>query len=149
FTIVGGQTRNHIARIDPTSGLADSFNPNANGQIDSIATQPDGKILAGGIFTIIGGQTRNNIARIDPTSGLPDSFNPNGNGEIDSISVEPDGKILVGGLFDSIGGQVRNLFARLTNDTAALQNLSATQTYITWSRGGSSPQLTRVTFEYS
>src|SRR5207302_175050 len=43
----------------------------------------------------------------------------------------------------------RGLFGRLTNDTAALQNLAATQTTITWTRGGSSSQFTRVTFEYS
>ena len=27
---IGGQTRNYIARLDPTTGLADSFDPNAN-----------------------------------------------------------------------------------------------------------------------
>ncbi len=37
----------------------------------------------------------------------------------------------------------------MTNDTAALQNLAVTQTTITWTRGGSSPQFTRVTFESS
>ncbi len=37
----------------------------------------------------------------------------------------------------------------MSNDTAALQNLAVTQTTITWTRGGSSPQFTRVTFEYS
>ena len=31
FTSIGGQTRNRIARLDATTGLADSFNPNANG----------------------------------------------------------------------------------------------------------------------
>ena len=30
FHRIGGQTRNRIARLDPTTGLADSFNPNAN-----------------------------------------------------------------------------------------------------------------------
>ena len=63
--------------------------------------------------------------------------------------MQADGKILAGGQFSNIGGQTRNLFARLTNDTAALQNLAVTQTSITWTRGGSSPQFTRVTFEYS
>ena len=29
FTHIGGQTRNYIARLDATTGLADSFNPNA------------------------------------------------------------------------------------------------------------------------
>ena len=69
-----------------------------------------------------------------------------------SIAVQADGKILAGGHFNgvnSIGGQTRNLFARLSNDTAALQNLAVTQTTVTWTRGGSSPQFARVTFEYS
>ena len=50
FTSIGGQTRNRIARLDATTGLADSFNPNANGVVYSIAVQADGKILAGGLF---------------------------------------------------------------------------------------------------
>ena len=118
----------------------------------SIAVQADGKILAGGFFNganSIGGQTRNRIARLDATTGLADSFDPNANGGVNSIAVQADGKILAGGTFTSIGGQTRNLFARLSNDTAALQNLAVTQTTITWTRGGSSPQFTRVTFEYS
>ena len=69
--------------------------------------------------------------------------------DVFSIAVQADGKILAGGDFTSIGGQTRNLFARLSNDTAALQNLAVTQTTITWTRGGSSPQFTRVTFESS
>jgi hypothetical protein len=80
---------------------------------------------------------------------LADSFDPNANGGVRSIAVQADGKILAGGSFSSIGGQQRNVFARLSNDTAALQNLAVTQTTITWTRGGSSPQFTRVTFEYS
>ena len=77
FGNIGGQPRNSIARLDPTTGLADSFDPNANGCVCSIAVQADGKILVGGVFTSIGGQTRNSIARLDPTTGLADSFNPN------------------------------------------------------------------------
>jgi hypothetical protein len=103
----------------------------------------------GGKFTSIQGQTRNYIARLDATTGLSDSFNPNANGEVYSIATQPDGKILVGGQFDSIGGQARNLFARLSNDTVTLQDLAVAQTTVTWTRGGSSPQLARVTFEFS
>jgi uncharacterized delta-60 repeat protein len=118
---IGGQTRNRIARLDATTGLADSFNPNANGdEVDSIAVQADGKILAGGFFFSIGGQPRNNIARLDATTGLADSFNPNANGDVRSIAVQADGKILVGGWFNganSIGGQLRNFIARLDATT--------------------------------
>ena len=76
FTSIGGQPRNRIARLDPATGLADSFDPNANDYIISIAFQADGKILVGGDFNSIGGQTRHGIARLDPTTGLADSFNP-------------------------------------------------------------------------
>ena len=123
-----------------------------DGNVSSIAVQANGKILSGGYFTSIGGQTRNYIARLDatgPNTGLADSFNPNANGLAFSIALLADGKILAGGTFTSIGGQTRSFFARLSNDTAALQNLAVTRTSITWTRGGSSPQFTRVTFEYS
>jgi len=148
FTSIGGQTRNRIARLDATTGLADSFNPNANDPVYSIAVQGDGKILAGGLFYVIGGQPRNYIARLN-SDGTLDAFNPNANSYVLSIAVQADGKILAGGDFTSIGGQTRSGFARLSNDTAALQNLAVTQTTITWTRGGSSPQFTRVPFEYS
>jgi uncharacterized delta-60 repeat protein len=152
---IGGQTRNRLARLDATTGAADSFDPNANFTVYSIAVQADGKVLVGGDFfsiggaNSIGGQTRNFIARLDATTGLADSFDPNANDHVFSIAVQADGKILAGGTFTSIGGQTRSRFARLSNDTAALQNLAVTQTTVTWTRGGSSPQFTRVTFENS
>ncbi len=152
FDTIGGQTRHNIARLDATTGLADSFDPNANGYVFSIAVQADGKILAGGDFhgvSGIGGQMRNYIARLDATTGLADSFDPNADHSVSSIVVQDDGKILASSGFFNIGGQPRRHFARLSNDTAALQKLAATQTTVTWTRSGSSPQFTRVTFDYS
>jgi uncharacterized delta-60 repeat protein len=149
FHSIGGETRNGIARLDPTTGLADSFDPNPNDGVTAIMVAANGKILVCGDFHSIGGQTRNFIARLDAGTGLADSFNPNASNTVFAIALQADGKILAGGRFVTIGGQTRNLFARLSNDTAALQNLTVTQTTITWIRGGSSPQLRRVTFEYS
>src|SRR5205814_1983290 len=149
FFTIGGQTRIRIARLDPTTALADSLNPNANTTVLSIAVQADGKILAGGSFSSIGGQPRNYIARLNATTGLADSFDPSASAPVYSIAVQASGKILAGGVFTNIGGQTRSSFARLSNDAAALQNLAVTQTTITWTRGGSSPQFTRVTFESS
>src|SRR5450755_2426734 len=117
---IGGQTRNNIARLDATTGLADSFDPNANGLVALIVVQADGKILAGGQFTNVGGQTRNHIARLDPTTGVADSFDPNANFVVVSIALQADGKILAGGNFNganSIGGQTRNFIARLDPTT--------------------------------
>src|SRR5205085_829348 len=117
---IGGQTRNRIARLDATTGLADSFDPNPNGDVRSIKVQPDGKILVGGYFigaNSIGGQTRNCIARLDGTTGLADSFDPNANDGVLSIAVQADGKILASGAFIGIGGQARNYIARLDATT--------------------------------
>src|SRR5204863_2277260 len=80
FRTIGGQPRNHIARLDATTGLADAFDPNANGTVGAIAVQADGKVLAGGNFhgaNSIGGQMRNYIARLDAASGLAEPFDPN------------------------------------------------------------------------
>jgi len=110
---VGGQSRN-LARLDATTGIADSFDPHPNDIVWSTAVQPDGKIVVGGDFTSIGGASRNSIARIDGTTGLADSFNPNPNFlGVSSVALQADGKILVGGEFTSIGGQTRHRFARL------------------------------------
>jgi hypothetical protein len=142
-----------MARLDAVTGAADStFDPNANGSVRSIAVQADGKILVGGEFSgtnSIGGQTRNYIAQLDATNGSASSFDPNADGPVSALAVQADGKILTGGAFSHIGGQPRDFFARLSNDAAAQQNLDGTPTTLTWTRGGASPQLARVTFESS
>jgi uncharacterized delta-60 repeat protein len=135
FSSIGGQSRNNIARLDPATGQADSFDPNAtggSGEIESIAVQADGKILAGGYFTSIGGQQRNYIARLDPTTGLADSFDPNASAPVWAITLQADGKILVGGTFNSIGGQTRSKIARLDPATGLADsfNPSADQTVV-------------------
>jgi len=87
--------------------LADSFNPNANDSVFSIAVQADGKILVGGVFNNIGGQKRNHMARLDPNSGLADSFDPSPDGfGVYAIALQMDRKILVGGSFGNIGGSL-------------------------------------------
>jgi hypothetical protein len=74
-------------------------------------------------------------------------FNPNADLYVHALAVQADGKILVGGTFTFIGGQTRNYIARLSNNIAALQNLSVSQTTLTWTRSGAAPQLWHVTFE--
>jgi uncharacterized delta-60 repeat protein len=155
FLSIGGQNRSGFARLDPATGLADSFNPSPNQSVVSIAIQGDGKIFAGGGFTNIGGQQRNYLARIDPTTGQADSFDATITGSggfmyaVYSAGLQADGKLLITGDFTSIGGQPRRFLARLTNDTAATQDLTISSDTVTWTRGGSSPHLARAGFEYS
>jgi streptogramin lyase len=119
FTSIGGQQRKFLARLHPTSGLADSFNPNPTDQVTAIAVQPNGKILVGGFFRelnfdpSIGGQPRDHIARLDPVTGLADSLDLDANQLVNVIVVQPDGKILAGGFFSSIGQRARLHIARI------------------------------------
>jgi len=114
-------TRRHIARLNPDGSVDESFNPNADARVLTLALQSDGKILAGGVFTTIGGQTRNHIARLDPSSGLADAFDPNANLDVNAIVVQPDGNILVGGNFTGLGPNggttvLRERIARVNED---------------------------------
>ena len=72
----------------------DAFDPAPDGQVFSIALQPDGKILIGGEFDQIGGQSRSALARLAP-DGTPDGFAPAFDNLVSSIVVQPDGAILV------------------------------------------------------
>ena len=97
---IGGQTRNHIARLESDGRLDQTLDLGIVGsQINTIAVQPDGKVLIGGVFSTVLGVTRNNIARLNADGTLDTAFDPNANGNIYSIAVQKDGKILVGGVF--------------------------------------------------
>ena len=127
FTRIGAQERNRVARLDATTGLADSFNPNASGgdphpDISAIAVLRNGRIVVGGAFTEIGGQKRNHLAVLDAGTGLPDSFDPSPDSlGIYTIAVQLDGRLLAGGAFDTIAGQQRSYFARLSSSPEMLR----------------------------
>jgi hypothetical protein len=111
--------------------------------------QADGKILVGGGFTTLGGQSRTNIGRLN-ADGTPDtSFNPGADRAVFSLALQADGKILVGGIFGTLGGQSRNYLGRLNNTGPATQSLTFDGSTLSWTRGGTSPEVWRTTFEYS
>src|SRR4051812_48864551 len=94
FTSIGGQARNHIARLNSDGTLDAAFDPSATGtnsRVVKIVVQSDGKILAGGLFTGIGGQARNNLARLDPATGLAGSFCPNAGAQAGAPAPPPEG----------------------------------------------------------
>ena len=67
FTTLGGggtgtASRINLGRLHPDGSVDTSFNPGANGYIDTFAVQPDGKILVCGIFTGLGGGTGHDAA---------------------------------------------------------------------------------------
>lgn len=156
FSMIGGTGRNAIARVDTTGALETGFDPNAGGGfVSSIAVQADGRILLGGSFTSVGGTGRTRLARVDAAGALDAGFTPNVNGDVNSVAMQADGRILLGGTFttvmiNEVGVGPRNLFARLFNDPAPQPLVVALdRTQITWTRGGTSPEISQVTFELS
>ncbi len=113
-----------FAQFSQPGELDTTFNPGtgANDFILSIALQPDGKMLIGGIFTSYNGTTRNRIARLNSEGSLDFGFNPGigvsggPNQTVNSISLQPDGKVLIGGEFTNYNGASRNRIARLNQD---------------------------------
>jgi uncharacterized delta-60 repeat protein len=123
FTKLGGggsgiTTRNHIARLNPDGSVDAGFDPGADGDVDTMVVQADGKIVLGGVFLNIGGGgtghfQRMRIARLNPDGSVDSGFNPGADNQVTSLALQTDGKILVSGLFNSLGGATRNRIGRL------------------------------------
>ena len=75
FTTVAGQARHDLAALDATTGAVLPWNPDANGEVVSLALS--GSVLyAGGVFTTMGGQPRPSAAAVDAASGLATPWSP-------------------------------------------------------------------------
>src|SRR5471030_346351 len=105
----------------------DGFNPNANGTVNTVLIQPDGKILMGGYFTQLhpygGAATASNfIARLNHDGTVDTTFGANANGVVRAMALQADGKILVAGNFSAFQGTGsntlvgRSYIARLNTD---------------------------------
>lgn len=110
-----------LTRLNSNGTLDTTFNSSgtgANGTLNALAIQPDGKILVGGTFTKYNGNTVSNFIRVNP-DGSENSFLATGNAfnnSVSSIAIQNDGKILVGGSFTSYGTTSINRLIRFNTD---------------------------------
>lgn len=124
FGIVGGASRNGIARLNADGSLDGGFTvgagvSNANGDpawVDALAVQLDGRVLIGGQFTSVNGEVHSGIARLNGDGGLDSTFKSQCLGRVYSVSVQPDGKILIGGHFSTVNGISLSGLARFDSD---------------------------------
>jgi len=120
FTSFNGTFSSRIARLNVDGSLDASFAPGAgfNNTVESIALQPDGKLLVGGWFTSFDGTSRSRIARLNVDGSLDTGFDPGAgfNNWVYSLALQPDGKWLIGGVFTSFDGTSRNRITRLNAD---------------------------------
>ncbi len=120
FSMLGGQPRNRIGRLNPDGTLDASFDPGTNFTayvVDSLVLQPDGKILVGGDFVTVGGLSC--LARLLPDGSLDPIFQSGLGGpfqRVFDLTVQFDDGVLVGGYFSSLGGQSHTNLGRLNPD---------------------------------
>ena len=120
FTQYKGLIENRIIRLnsDGTKDLTFDNLVGFNGNPNSIAIQPDGKILIGGLFTTYKGLTENRIIRLNPDGSKDLTFDNlvGFNNQVYSIAIQPNGKILVVGDFTTYKGVSANRIVRLNTD---------------------------------
>ena len=153
--------RDRIARLNANGSLDTGFDPKANSLVCSVAVQVDGKVLLGGYFSTLQPNgadapvTRNYIARLHADGMLDPGFDPNANSGVLGVVLQADGKVLLGGYFSTLqpngagAASTRHGFAHLQNDPAAQMLSVPDATRVSWTRGGSAPEISRVTFELS
>lgn len=145
--------RNCLIRLHADGTMDKDFSPGvATGPCEfttAMALQTDGKILVGGCFNLLGGQCHTNLGRLNPDGSVDSTFDAGASDIVTSLLVQPDGRILAGGSFRTLGGQSAPGLAWLTNSAPATQDLSLSNSVITWAWGGAGPELSAVSFDVS
>ena len=122
FTKYNTITVNKIAKILPNGNLDVSFlsGSGANGVVDSVQIQSDGRIVIGGSFTLFNGVYSNRIIRLNADGTLDDTFSigTGFDGIVRTLAIQPDGKILVGGDFVNYNGNQAGRIIRLNPDAS-------------------------------
>lgn len=118
FTSIGGVARGRIARLNTDGTLDTSFatGAGADGPINALAVQTDGKIVIGGDFANFAGTGRSRVAQLTAAGVLDPAFNPGtgANGAVNAVLIVSS-SIYIGGDFTQVNGQGRVRIARLAS----------------------------------
>jgi uncharacterized delta-60 repeat protein len=103
FTLYDGVVANRVLRLLPTGALDSSFNvgSGADGIVEAVLVQSDGKIVIGGRFSNFNGSSCNRLARLNVDGSLDTSFSV-GVGfdkNVYALAVQSDDKLIIGGIF--------------------------------------------------
>ncbi len=107
FTTIGGQARNHLARLSATTGNAvQGFTPNPDDAVFALVLSGT-TLFVGGDFNSIGGQTRPAVARLNATTGNVTSFNvaARTTDSVRALAVS-GANLFIGGFFPDLGNPV-------------------------------------------
>ena len=98
------------------------------GYVNETVVQPDGKIIAVGLFQRANGARTNGIARFNADGSLDTSFNAGSGASaaIRAVALQSDGKIIIGGAFTVFNNQAVNRIVRLNSDGSIDSSFSLT-----------------------
>lgn len=122
FTTVGGQIRNRLAAINKTSGIPDSWNPNANSDVKCLFSGSS-VIFAGGAFSRINNVTQQRLAGLNPTTGAVISWVPGTNDVVYALEAMGSG-LYAGGDFTQLGSESKSYFGLVYDENTLPVKLS-------------------------
>jgi hypothetical protein len=95
-----------------------SWNPDVNGEVDSVALSPDcSEAYLGGVFTSVNGTAVHNIAEVSTSTGAVNTaFGHSANGQVETLAMH-NGHLLTGGYFTSVNGSTDKYFVSLNPST--------------------------------
>ncbi|MGI4760329.1 MAG: IPT/TIG domain-containing protein [Janthinobacterium lividum] len=122
FSTYNGASCRYLTRLNADGTRDASFNLTGTGLnsfVQSLALQPDGKIMVGGVFSNYNSTIRNAVLRLNADGSLDTSFSIAGTGivgNIGTIAVQADGRLLVGGYIERFNGASPGSLVRLYPD---------------------------------
>jgi hypothetical protein len=119
FTMVDGQPRMYLARLDLATGrLDDKWRCDGNGPVRTLAVLGD-SLLVGGDFTRFANADRAHLAQIAMSDAALQPLQAQLNGTLMALLPTPQG-LLIGGNFTQVGSAPRYGLARLQGTDGAL-----------------------------
>jgi uncharacterized delta-60 repeat protein len=117
FTLYNGSVANRVVRLLPTGTIDASFNvgAGADGIVEAVLVQSDGKIIIGGRFSNFNGSSHNRIARLNTDGSLDTGFSV-GLGfdkNVYALAVQSNNKLIVGGIFLTYDNSAAKRIVRL------------------------------------
>jgi len=139
FDSFSGQITKSMVRLNADGSLDAAFNANlgagfSGGSVNTLALQPDGKVLVAGSFTDLNGLTAAPLVRLNADGTRDASFTvPISQGSyVGSVLVQPDGKVIVTGILNVTGANTISI-VRLTATGALDTSFTAPASTLTYS----------------
>ena len=123
FTGFNGVPGGEVVRLNDDGSVDTNFTFNITAgdtTVHSLAVQPDGRILVGGMFTGVNGVPCVRIGRLNADGSLDSNFVASATGQsfttVSHIGVQTNLQIVIGGWFDTVDGVAHAGIARLNQD---------------------------------